>query len=274
MKKSVLFILALFLIGIMNMDAQVRIKKVGIELGIDQDMIQGLNGNGLLDKTNDDFRSRISDSTLDNQFKYSGVCENPNIRLNVVLEPFFSPKVEIQTSLLVIWNRWDGMSYYNDNARDYSNVNVDLFGKEIGVEGALVRRLDVVKWLHLYGGGGVNTGVHFDNWLYATGYSQTSGEGTDLGRDLGETLFGTDEPENYWEQFEDVEEDYFEDERKVSNGISARAFAQAGFGISMWKKIEFGATYRFGYGIRTFNNAPNDMTNLRSFSMHLRYVLN
>ncbi len=273
MKKLVLFTLALLIVSITQTEAQVRIKKIGFELGIDQDMIQGLSGDGLLDKTSQDFRTRIPGGTLDNQYKYAGVCENPNLRLNLVLEPFFSSNVEIHTSLLMIWNRWDGMSYYNENATDYTNVNVDLYGKEIGVEGAIVRRFDLGKWFHLYGGGGVNTGFHFDNWLYASSYAQTSGQGTDLSRDLGETLFGSDEPENYWDQFEQVD-DYFDDERKISNGFSVRAFAQAGAGISIWKKrIEIGANYRFGYGIRQFNKASNDMTNLRSFSMYARYAL-
>jgi len=186
-------------------DAQMKVKKFGISLGQDWDM-----------------------------------CENPNLRVSLVLEPQRWSNVELHTSGVFIFNRVDEVYMQDYDNKGYSYADISMYSNEIGLEGVLLKKVPVFGWkaLNLYGGIGTNAGYQFGNELYAQA-SQAQ----------------------------------YEPDRTGSNGISARVFGQAGIGVTFFRRVELGLEGRYGAGFRHYFGTDTDFSNLHSVAVNLKYVL-
>ena len=267
MKKSLLLI-ALFSVAFaFQADAQMQVKKFGISLGQDWDMLPGLSKETLLAKTDGSISDELAPFfNLSNSSQYSSACDNPNVRLSLVLQPQRWSNVELHTSGVFIFNRIDAVHLYDSDDDGYSHLSFSLYGNEIGTETVLLRKVPVLgfanlKFLNLYGGVGANMGYQFGNRISAYAhdvrYEQTSGQ----------TPRGA---------FMDVVDrsSYVYDYGNIGDGISTRVFAQAGFGITFFRRVELGLEARYGAGLRHYFGTDTDFTNLHSVAFNMRYVLN
>jgi len=253
MKKSLLLV-ALFAFAF----AQMKVKKFGISLGQDWDMLPGLSTETLLAKTDGRLANDLSPFfDIDNSYQYSSACDNPNVRLSLVFEPQRWSNVELHTSGVFIFNRMDAVYLYDYDDSGYRHLDIVSHGNEIDVEGVLLKRVPVLgflnwKAINLYGGVGANVGYQFGNYLSVWG----SDSEYDPGR---------------WGNFEDT--NYISGYNDVNDGISARVFAQAGFGITILRRIEVGFEGRYGAGLRHYFATDTDFTNLHSVAFNMKYVL-
>jgi len=266
MKKSLL-LMALFAFACtFQADAQMKVKKFGISLGTDWDMLPGLSKETLMAKAD----GRLTDELtpffdLENSSQYSASCDNPNFRLSLVLEPQQWKNVELHTSGVFIFNRIDAVHLRDHDDNGYSNLNFSLHGNEIGTEAVLLKKVPVLgfmnlKFLNLYGGIGANAGYQFGNYISASAsdvvYTQEPGQ----------------TPRDAWHDSR-RNGTHISDYTDVSNGISTRVFAQAGFGITFFRRVELGIEGRYGAGLRHYFGTDTDFTNLHSVALNLKYVL-
>lgn len=256
--KKLLLLTTLFAFAFsFQADAQLKVKKFGISLGQDWDMLPGLSTDMLLKKTD----SRTAEDIqpfLNSAYSYqsSMFCENQNFRLTLVLEPQRWKNVELHTSGVFLFNRMDGVHFYEDNENGYSNLDLTLHGNEVDVEAVLLRKVPVFgflnkQFLNLYGGIGTNLGYQFGNYMSLSSYQSVRPE-----RDNGT-----------WEY------EYASNYDNINDGVSARVFAQAGFGITFFRRVELGFEARYGAGLRHYFATDTDFTNLHSTAFNLKYVL-
>ncbi len=260
MKKSLLLV-ALFAFAFsFQADAQMKIKKFGISWGQDLDRMPGLSAEMLLGKADSrigqniqPFLSSLQSTGSSNSF---GFCENRNIRASLVLEPQGLKNVELHTSGVLLFGRRDGVYFWGYNDERHSNLNISISGNEIALESVLLKRVPVFgflgkEFLNLYGGIGSNVGYHYGNDISISYYSHTTSSDRD----------SSEEPIR------------FHDYSNVNDGISTRLFAQAGLGITFFRRIEFGFEARYGAGLRHYLSKDTNFTNLHSTAFNLKYVL-
>jgi len=257
MKKSLLLVALFAFACTFQADAQMTVKKFGVSLGQDWDMLPGLSTDMLLRKTDSrtagDIQPFLNSA---NSYSSSGFCENQNFRLTLVLEPQRWKNVELHTSGVFIFNRMDGVHFYDSNENGYSNLDFTLHGNEVDVEAVLLKKVPVFgfldrQFLNLYGGIGTNFGYQFGNYMSVSSYSSIRPE-----RDNGT-----------WEYEHNSSYD------NINDGVSARVFAQAGFGITFFKRVELGFEARYGAGFRHYFATDTDFTNLHSTAFNLKYLL-
>ncbi len=257
--KKLLLLVALFAFAFtFQAEAQMKVKKFGISLGQDWDMLPGLSTETILRKT-DGRLSQDLESFFDlpNSSQYSSACDNPNFRLSLVFEPERWRNVELHTSGVFIFNRMDAVYLYDNDNYGYSNLNIILHGNEIDAEAVLLKRVPVFgflnrKFFNLYGGIGSNVGYQFGNYISVRGHNQTF----DPGRQGN---------------FRDAT--YINDYTDITDGVSARVFAQVGYGITFFRKLELGFEARYGAGLRHNFMTNTDFTNLHSVAFNMKYVL-
>ncbi len=258
MKKSLLLVTLFAFACTFQANAQMKVKKFGISIGQDWDMLPGLSTDMLLQKT-DTRTAEVIQPFLNSASYYqsSMFCENNNFRLSLVFEPQRWKNVELHTSGVFLFDRRDGVYFYNrDDNGDYSNLNFTLHGSEIDLETVLLRRVPVFgflnkQFLNLYGGIGSNVGYQFGNYMSIDSYRTIQPD-----RETG-----------------DWESEYFYDYDNVNDGVSARVFAQAGLGVTFFRRIELGFEFRYGAGFRHYFATDTDFTNLHSTAFNLKYVL-
>lgn len=256
--KKLLLLIALFAFAFsFQADAQLKIKKFGVSIGNDWDMLPGLSTDMLLKKTDSrtaqDIQPFLNSA---NSYQSSGFCENRNFRLSLVLEPQRWKNVELHTSGVFIFDRRDGMHFYEYNGNSTSNLNFTLHGSEIDVEAVLLKRVPVFgfldrQFLNLYGGIGSNLGYQYGNYMSVDSYRSIRPD-----RDNGD-----------W----DYEYAYSYD--NINDGVSARVFAQVGVGVTFFRRIELGFEARYGAGLRHYFLTDTDFTNLHSTAFNVKYLL-
>ena len=266
--KKLLLLVALFAFTFsFQADAQMKIKKFGISIGQDWDMLPGLSKETLMAKADGRLTDELSPFfNLENSSQYSASCDNPNFRLSLVLEPQGLSNVEFHTSAVFIFKRIDAVHLYDNDDSGYSNLSLSLHGNEIGTEAVLIKKVPVLgfmnlKFLNLYGGVGANAGYQFGNYI--------SGSASDVAyvQEEGQT------PRGAWRDAWN-NGDHIYDYTTVNDGISTRVFAQAGFGITFFRRVELGFEGRYGAGLRHYFGTDTDFTNLHSVAFNMKYVLN
>ena len=65
---------------------------------------------------------------------------------------------------------------------------------------------------------------------------------------------------------------YFDDYYDIKNGLHQRAFLQGGFGITLFRRIEVGADFRYGLGYRLIGGEAKS-TKLKSTAFTIKWVL-
>jgi len=264
-------ILLLFCIGISTLlsaqstsvPTKFKLKKIGISFGVEEDMINGLDYNYLVATAKGNPSSELEGMDFTQDYFSGGVCENPHIRVTAALEVPGMRNTELNIALLGIFNRLDG-SFYQSNGRmenDFEYVGVSTMTNEIALESSLTKRLTISKFINLYGGAGLNLGYNFGGHLSANGMRQNTVD-QNSNRPLGDIVNG---------QFPS-DENYFNEFYQLKDGISNRAFLQAGIGFVLFRRLEIGMDYRYGIGYRATFDAPTKRTNLNSVALSTRWV--
>lgn len=257
MKKSLLLVALFAFACTFQADAQMKVKKFGISLGQDWDMLPGLSTDMLLNKTDSRTAGDIQPYLNSRYFSQSSMfCENNNFRLTLVLEPQRRKNVELHTSGVFLFDRMDGVHFYNNNENGYSNLDFTLHSNEVDVEAVLLKKVPVFgflnrQFLNLYGGIGSNLGYQFGNYMSLSSYTSIQPE-----RDGGD-----------WDY------EYAHSFDNINDGVSARVFAQAGFGVTFFRRVELGFEARYGAGFRHYFATDTDFTNLHSVAFNMKYVL-
>ncbi len=258
MKKTFLLAALCTFAFVFQADAQMNIKKFGISLGQDWDMLPGLSAETIAKKTNGRLSQDLeSFFDLSNSSQYSSACDNPNVRLSLVFEPSRWKNVELHTSGVFIFNRMDAVYLYDNDNYGYSDLNIILYGNEIGAEAVLLRKVPLFgffnqKSWNLYGGIGSNVGYQFGNYVSIRGHNSRLEPGRQG-------------------NFRDAT--HISDYTDVTNGVSTRVFAQAGLGITYFNRIELGLEARYGAGLRHNFSTNTDFTNLHSIAVNMKYIL-
>ncbi len=241
-----------------------QVTKWGISAGMEQDMLSEISHEYLLStaKGAPDI-SAFSDGTLD---FYTGTCENPHVRFDLVLAPTFMRNAELQLSALGIFNRVDGATYYQLDESGNSNfLSFYGYGHELAIESALMKTAKLGP-LRFYGGAGGNLGYSFGNHINVHGSTTATVEDISI-RSSGFTT--AMQNLNEWTQEESVLDAYYDGKA----GFHQRIFLKAGFGISFFKRVELGMDIRKGLGLREFVGASVKGTDYTSVAFTLKYLL-
>jgi len=236
------------------------LKRTGVSLGIEWDRVQNFSAVSFermagLPSLSDDLGLDADQADI-----YSGYCENPHLRLQAAWLTA-NPKVELHTSLLVVANRYDGLTFYGESLSRYDNyLTMNSWGNEIALDVALVRRLEAGPFA-LHVGVGGNTGYSFLNTIDITGTLQaessiSSLKSSGIGR-LNSSDYG----------------DFHIYDVEVGDGITQRVYGQLGWSVTIAKRVEIGMEGRWGYGYRWHFDGSPISTNLRSLGGIARWVL-
>lgn len=139
--------LCLIIMSCMQLSAQSLFKfsnwniaKVGLHFGADKDMVNGLDGNYFMSMIGDEANYDYSGLNLHPDNYFAAVCENPNIRLELVLSSEHFKNTEWRFNVNGIFNRVDAVSYYNDNNDFYGEyMNFYSHGIEVALESVMVK---------------------------------------------------------------------------------------------------------------------------------------
>lgn len=249
-----------------------KLKKVGIHYGAEQDLTMGNK------MSHQYFSSIVKDARITsdiasdvhaNYYKHSGVCENPHLQVDLAFK-LPNPNRELQFQLMSIFNRVDGISYNRaSEATGPEFLNYDLYSSEFALQAnyAFKKELNIIKnvlGINFYGLGGANIGYQFNNELFVSG-------STDLrDRQLGVRMLA-DGIDNARIDFDSVES--FQNNYNASNAINQRAYVGGGIGVVFFNRLEVGMNGKFGYGYRYHFSNDFATTNIRSFDFSAKWVL-
>ncbi|MEL6659992.1 MAG: hypothetical protein AAFP77_18475 [Bacteroidota bacterium] len=242
---------------------QWQLKRVGLHIGQDQDMLSVMDYDYFLGSLRTAPGFDFSNIGATEQHTYSMLCENPHLRLNASFQHANLRQVELGLSLVGIFNRIDEVVYATPGSDPWSADRQELsftqYGSEIAIEPTLSYRLQNGAWA-LTGVLGGNAGYHFGNYLNVNGYNLTICENTVSFRE------GVDEP--------DCETlDYLYESGDQRNGFSGRMFAEVQASFTIARRFEMGLMMRRGLGFRTVNGGPTVGTNLHSGGVFMKWVL-
>lgn len=271
MKKLITFCLfALFSFSLYSQGNLVApkwtIKKFGISLGFDRDMLRGMDHTYFLSTARGETNFNYENLNLKKDFMGSMACENPHIRLNLTLLPPAMRNTELNLALVGIFNRIDYISYESPD-KDWSDpgyqyLSFDANTNEIDLEASLLKRMPLGRSGNFYLGGGTNLGVSFAGNLYVSGNNVTIENDNVIG-----LRNDVDPSEDYYDM------EYFHDQFDIKTGFSQRVFAQAGISFTVLRRFELGVDYRHGLGYRAHGGTPLKMTELQSIGASMRWVL-
>ena len=264
MKPFVCFVAALlispFLFAQSSPSPTWKIKKFGISMGEDMDMLRNMDQAYFLDMVAGEGIPSYSGYTASYQDVYSSICENPHLRAELVLEPARWKNTEVKIGILGVFDRIDAMSFQKTSEEGTSTdyVNFSAVGHEVGLELSLQKYVQFLNAFRLYGGAGSHIAYSFGNTL-----------------SISQSSYQTVEDLSFWESEFDPEVGY-EDSYEyydLKNGIHQRLFLQGGASVTIFKRVEWGLVYRMGFGYRQPLGSSMQFTKLQSASMMLNYVL-
>lgn len=251
MKRTFLFSCSFLLLHLLTAQTPaLKLAKVGFGFGGDVEMPYQLGHTYLLETTTgSDFRV---DTEKFGEGEIQGMeCDNGSSSLTVALAPAGSSNMEWRISLYALDNRVDQVDYLSADKAEF--LTFKAISREIGLETVYLRKDRLAKWISVYGGGGLNSGISYDGKVEVTeglllpaGSDPVEGNGTDETFDGYRIL---------------QETTYTYDQR---DGFSQRIFLQAGFGLHFLKKMEFGVNFRRGFGYRAMEDGPFTFTSLKS----------
>jgi len=250
-----------------------KLKRVGVNLGMEQDLIMGNRMshsyfNSLVDHPN--LNSNVERFVDANFVKHSGVCENPHFRINLAYE---LPKAnrEFNLTLVGVFDRIDGVNYQRISVNgDYDYLSYDMYSNELALEASYVFKREVslirnIFGLNFYGLAGTNFGYQFDNEVTMSGVDE-----------LREREFGTRiaQPSTAsLNEYTFEENEYFTNYYSASSAFNLRAFSGVGVGLLFFNRLELGLNGRYGYGFRYHLSNDFTPTNLRSLDITAKWVL-
>ncbi len=264
MKKYLIILSALFITSGLFAQSdwyigKFKVKKIGVSMGADTDMVSNLDGAYFIDQLRDDQIVGINDLDFDNYGFSGGVCENPHWRGSITLGIPGADALEWTNSLVIMPDRLDGVSYNTINdAGEWEYLNLTQTQDEVALETSLLARLDLGP-IKLYGGAGTNLGVTFNNMVRVSGthndvFDQNAGEFVDIPTRPGN---------NTW----------FYDQYDTRKNFNQRVFLQGGGSLVFFKRVELGIEMRYGVGYRAAIGAELRKTNLISAGFTAKWLL-
>ena len=238
-----------------------KVKKYGISVGMDQDMISGLSHTYLMNTVKGSSDFQYENIPFGEEDLFSMTCENPNIRAEVTLLPPRMRNTELRLAVAGMFNRVDAVTFRVQDGQDYRSLSFDSYTNEIALEGALLKRLTILNTFNLYGGVGMNLGVSFDGSMYVDGQNLAVSENG---------AFGASDDAYVGDGFEMY--DRFSDYYNIKNGLHQRAFVQAGFGLMIMRRLELGVDAKYGIGYRLIGGSAKQ-TNLNYAGFTAKWIL-
>jgi len=248
-----------------------KVKKFGVSVGVDRDMIKDLDYHYLLQTTNNRNLDRFQNLDVDQDNYFGGVCENPQFRITATLEVPGLRNTELNVGLQGTTGRYDGVYYYNYNQDGtpkpdgYEYLSVSTMTSEIGLESSITKRASL-GFLNFYAGGGTNLGYSGGGVMNVSGHQNITTVEQDMNRSLRD-IGGNDTYETA------TYSDVFEKTLEVKDAFHQRVFAQVGVGIVIRKKLEVGLDIRRGIGYRAVFDGPFRTTQLHSVALSARWIL-
>jgi hypothetical protein len=249
---------------IWGQSASWKLSSVDLGVGVEQDMLKGMTYDYFVDNLRNPevVRANYPDMNFQKQDVYSMICENPHLRLGLSFASESLKNTELRVGLLGIFNRIDGISYYNsDNYFENSEyVNATSTTNELAGEIALLKTLPLTPFLRVFGGAGTNLGFNFANHLTISSsktYTVNDWSLLETGQIIGPIY----------------EEGYHYESFGMRSGIQQRAFLQGGFGATLFRKLELGLETRLGMGYRYHFGGTIARTQLRSFAFTAKWMI-
>ncbi|MEM6397093.1 MAG: hypothetical protein AAF741_12160 [Bacteroidota bacterium] len=245
-----------------QVQAQLQLKQINISKGFDQDMLGDMSGTYLIEAGRQSEMSYdYSELDLEPTDAYSWICENPHYRVGALWVNPNKPNLEFGTNLLIISGRIDEMSYrgaytgYGQN----NYMHISQRSNEIAVEATVGYRLGRENGFALTPTAGVNTGYHWGT-VNVFGNAPVCNQNQVVWRS------GTDTQAP-------CASEYVSDYVNADGGISIRGWLGLEGSFVIFRRIELGAMFRRGVGLRTVGEAPLQTTQLDSWSIMLGYNL-
>jgi len=269
MKKYILSLLAtglIFTAYSQSAPGKWMIKKVGISLGQDMDMIQNMDAEFMINSGKGTESSVFRDANFDPRFLEGGFCENPHIRAMVTLGLPGEDRFNVDMGVNAIFNRWDGLYYSNNNQIEgsefagFENLNISSMSNEVNFELTLNRQISIERWLTLYSGLGMNSGYAFGGELYLRGATQETMD-QNLNRSVGQVWSNFNTSDRHYETYQQ------------RDAFTQRAYATAGIGITFLRRLELGVHLTRGVGYRKHFGSGVKMVNLHSGAFRANWRL-
>lgn len=244
-------------------EASWQVKSIDLGLGVEQDMVNKLSFDYLKQNLrNPSDLAQFEGKSFDEVHMYSMICENPHLRLGFTLESDVLRNTELRIAAVGIFNRIDAISYYNhdDYFQNSEYLNISSYTNEIAGEIALVKNAYLTRFFRVFGGAGTNLGFNMSNYLHV------NASNTNVVNDW--SLLETGQITGPI-----IEEEYYYSDSEVRSGIQQRVFAQAGFGVTLFRKLELGMETRLGVGYRYHFGGAASAARLQSFALTGRWML-
>jgi len=237
------------------------IKKVGISLGQDMDMVKNMDADFMIGTGKNTENSAFLNRNFPAQDLYGGFCENPHIRGFVTLGIPGEDRFNVEFDVNAIFNRWDGLSYWDEYSNGYDYLSINAESHEIDLGMTINRQLNITRWFNIYGGVGTNAGYAFGDELYIYG-SGTNQVDANLERNTSDIWM--EDP-----RMTDILETY-----EVSDAFTQRVFATTGVGVELFKRIELGLHFTRGIGYRKHFGSNATTVNLHSVAVRANWLFN
>lgn len=245
-----------------------KIKKVGVNLGMDMDMLTNISEDYFLGLVSGAPNYDYSEFEFNTENVYQEVCENPNIRMEMTLVSPDFKGVEWRFGANAIINRIDAITYTNhDGYYNFTNsqyLNFNSYGHEVSLESTVLKSYSFLYDIfRIHGGIGTNVGYAFGNSLdiYGSGVTHTASNINYGNIDEVNNTVSSPSYQHYY--------DYY----NLPNGINQRIFLQLGGTVSIMDRLDLGLDIRRGIGYRGVFGAPLAFTMLNAFNFSLRYDL-
>ena len=236
-----------------------KIKKIGVTMGIEQDMVNGMNADFFMKQMIGNSSTELSNTfQFDDANVYSMVCENPHIHVDLTLQTPLLKNWEVRFGAIAVFNRIDGITYQNHSG-NFEYLSLESFSNEVALEAAVLKTLPL--WdgrINLHGGLGTNFGYTFGNSMYVWGSSDFT---------VNETGFNNVNQTQANALLEDYNNHY-----ALKDGINQRLYGQIGMDFVLFGCVGLGVEYRRGYGYR-MHGGDATLTSLNSTALTMRYHL-
>lgn len=235
-----------------------KITKVGIQSGQDIEMPKDMDHRYLLSMSKNPTNYNYSALDFNEQHVESMACDNPNVRLTFAAAPTAWEKTEFQVSAVGIFDRLDMIHFVKDDRNDYQELQIDVISNEVALEVGVVHYVPITKCIRFFGGAGTNFGYSFG------GRMDIEGNVSVVENTVTFSQF-REGPTDGAEQT--IPRQSIRESQEISDGIHQRAYIQAGFGATFFKRFEVILDWRGGIGYRNLFNSPSRGTTIESTNL-------
>lgn len=248
-----------------------KLKKIGIHMGMDKDLLswRNMQGEYFSSLVIDDELSDLAIDYRNSKYnQYSALCGIPNIRASLV---FQLPKNnrELHVGLIGVFDRVYGNNFaqYLPESSEWNkhkNYRYSLHSHEIAIEVNYVatKKIEILKdvfQLNLYGLLGTNGGYQFDNNISIE-------DNLMLYREWGA-------PRDTWVETMSNNQQNINVHEKAFDAINHRVYAGIGFGLVFLNRLELGFNSKLGSGYRYHFSNRFTGTKFSSFDFSAKWIL-